>query len=235
MVELFLKAKDYSQRKPLVRTQFSEDFILTSFANQKWPLSTVILESIDPYPAERKITYRYHVDFGENAAGFPLEALILVNQTGSNPPKIELDPLFDTIGGRLREFAKSPFSDETKIFGIPDDSAEIPYIEPSSLKDSQDFYCVVNAREKAYQSTNPIPNSEKKSTFNLRAYADGKEIAVAYASERSNVRQSFANRVNGLGWNQSKPMKLTLKWNLKEDPRKPYIEVIAIKSIGWSD
>jgi hypothetical protein len=235
MVEQFLKAADYSERKSFVATKLPEDVILESFANKKWPHSTVYLEPIEIDDKERKTTYRFHVNFSENAAGFPSDALIVVNQVGSNPAKIALDPLIDTIGGNLHQFAQSPFLGDNKLYGIQDDTEENPFVEPSSLKDSQDFYCVVNAREKSYETTKPVPGIEKKCTFNLRAYSDGKEIAVAYANEKSNVREAFANRTSGLSWNNSKPMRLTLKWNIKEDPKKPFIEVIAIKSIGWSD
>ena len=235
MVAQFLKAKDYSERRSFVRTRISEEDILNSFANKKWPLSEASLEPIDINPAENKITYRFHVNFGINGYGFPEDVLIMVNQLGSNPAKIELDPLFDTIGGRLRQFAESPYSTDTKTYGIEGDRSEAMFLNHSSLKESQDFYCVVNAREKSYEATAPIPNIDKKCTFNLRAYTDGKEIAVAYAKEKSKVREAFANQFNGLGWNKSRPMRLTLKWNVEEDPEKPYIEVIAIKSIDWND
>jgi hypothetical protein len=233
MIERFLKANEFQDRKPSVHTEQPEDFLLETFVNKKWPLSTWALETIEPFPAERKIIYRYHVSFADNLQGFPADALVVVNQLGSNLPKIELDPLFDTIGGRLREYESSPSKGDPKLYGMPDETGAIPYYENASLKDSQDFYCVVNAREKCYPIS-PIPNPEKKSTLNLRAYLEGSEIAVAYVNEKSKVRESFANRVNGVGWNQSTPMKITLKWNVKEDRYKPYLEVIDIKSMDWS-
>jgi hypothetical protein len=132
---------------------------------------------------------------------------MLVHQRGNDDPKIVLEPLLDTVGDRLREFAKTPSS------------------EP------QDFYVIMDARIKCFDDK--IPNSDKKCTFFLRAHINDEHIATAYASEISETRKQFDNPLNGLKWKDPIPVRVTLQWNTSEDYTRPFLELIEIKEKSW--
>jgi hypothetical protein len=208
MVEQFLAATTFEERILYVLTKKSSTELQNSILTAKWPTAQITPGAQIPHPSERLTEFYFEVRFGENSVGFPREATILVHQRGDEEPKIILEPLLDTVGGRLRAFAK----------------------EPSSKP--QDFYVIMDARSRCFDDK--IPAADKKSTFFLRSHTTGVDIATAYANEVSHVRKEFDNPLAGFKWKKPMPVVVTLQWNTTEDYTRPFIEVIDIRAKSWN-
>lgn len=208
MVEQFLAATTFDERMMYVLTKKTPSELQNSFLSRKWPTAQITPGAQIPHPAERLTEFYFEVRFGENSVGFPRETTILVHQRGDEEPKIILEPLLDTVGGRLRDFAK----------------------EPSSKP--QDFYVIMDARVRCFDDK--IPNADKKCTFFLRAHISGMDIATAYATEISQIRKQFDDPLAGFKWKKPMPVVVTLQWNTTEDYTRPFIEVIDIKAKNWN-
>lgn len=208
VVEQFLSATSFNERMLYVHTHLSQEDLQRGILNYKWPTAHYIPGSQIPHPAERLIEFYYEVSFGENSVGFPRKATLLVHKRANEEPKVILEPLLDTVGGRLRQFAKEPS------------------IAP------QDFYVIMDARSKCFDDN--VPGADKKSTFYLRAHITGPDIATAYANDVSETRKEFDNPLTGLKWKNPMPVIVTLQWNIKEDHSRPFLEVIQIKAKSWN-
>jgi hypothetical protein len=208
MVEQFLASTTFEERMMYVQSRQSHDQLRNTILSRKWPTAQITPGAQVSHPEQRLVEYYFEVRFGENSINFPRKATLLVHQRASDEPKIIIEPLLDTVGGRLREFAKKPSS-------AP-----------------QDFYVIMDARVKCFDDK--IPNSDKKCTFFLRPHIAGEDIATAYANEISSTRKEFDNPLTGLKWKNPMPVLVTLQWNTTEDYTRPFIEVIEIKSKTWS-
>ena len=208
MVEQFLAATTFDERMLYVLTKKTPTELQTSILSRKWPTAQITPGAQIPHPAERLTEFYFEVRFGENSVGFPREATILVHQRGDEEPKVILEPLLDTVGGRLRQFAS----------------------EPSSKP--QDFHVIMDARVRCFDDK--IPNADKKCTFFLRAHITGMDIATAYVTESSQIRKQFDDPLAGFKWKKPMPVVVTLQWNTTEDYTRPYIEVIDIKAKNWN-
>lgn len=208
MVEQFLAATTFEERMMYVQSRQSHDQLRNTILSRKWPTAHITPGAQVSHPEQRLVEYYFEVRFGENSINFPRKATLLVHQRASNEPKIIVEPLLDTVGGRLREFAKRPSS-------AP-----------------QDFYVIMDARVKCFDDK--IPNSDRKCTFFLRPHMGGEDIATAYANEISATRKEFDNPLTGLKWKNPMPVLVTLQWNTTEDYTRPFIEVLEIKSKTWS-
>lgn len=208
MVEQFLAATTFDERMIYVLTKKTPSELQNSFLSRKWPTAQITPGAQIPHPAERLTEFYFEVRFGENSVGFPRETTILVHQRGDEEPKIILEPMLDTVGGRLRDFAK----------------------EPSSKP--QDFYVIMDARVRCFDDK--IPNADKKCTFFLRAHISGMDIATAYATDISQIRKQFDDPLAGFKWKKPMPVVVTLQWNTTEDYTRPFIEVIDIKAKNWN-
>jgi hypothetical protein len=207
IVEQFLAATTIEERMMYVSTRIPQDQLKKSILSIKWPTAQITPGAQISHPAERLTEYYFEVRFGENSINFPRKTTLLVHQRGTDEPKIVIEPLLDTAGGRLAEFAKKP--------------STAP----------QDFHVIMDARIKCFDDK--IPNSDKKCTFFLRAHITGEDIATAYANELSETRKEFDNPLNGLKWKNPMPVIITLQWNTTEDYTRPFLEVIEIKSKSW--
>lgn len=208
MVEQFLAATSFEERMMYVHSRQTHDQLRNTILSRKWPTAQITPGAQVSHPEERLVEYYFEVRFGENSINFPRKATLLVHQRASDEPKIIIEPLLDTVGGRLREFAKKPSS-------AP-----------------QDFYVIMDARVKCFDDK--IPNSDKKCTFFLRPHIVGEDIATAYANEISATRKEFDNPLTGLKWKNPMPVLVTLQWNTTEDYTRPFIELIEIKSKTWT-
>jgi hypothetical protein len=208
IIEKFLAAPSLQDRLAYLRSAKSTDELATTFLARPWPIAQFTPGAQIPHPAEGLIEYYFEVRFGENSYGFPRLATFLLHQRGQDAPQVLVDPLLDTIGGRLQAFAAAPTA-------AP-----------------QDFYVIMDPRVKCFDYK--IPNADKKCTFFLRSHIQGKDIVTAYANELSDVRQEFNDPLGGLRWKNPIPVVLTLQWNTAEDIARPFIEVIAIKAKSWN-
>jgi len=134
---------------------------------------------------------------------------ILVRQRGTQPPKVVTDPFLDLFGGRLHKFATEPGEGKQGTFQV-----------------------LVSAYKTCNDTS--IPNYEKKISLKLGGADVGKEITTAYAGKASVIGEMLDNDQSGLGWGRSKTCTILLNWNTKDDPARPYLEAIAIKSLNWN-
>lgn len=210
VLEQFLSANTFNERMMYIHSHRKPEELQQTILATKWPTAqfTPGTQIKNPDPSIRLTEFYYKVTFGENSYNFPTEATFLLHQRGDEEPKVVLEPLLDNIGGRLREFAKTPT------------------VAP------QDFYVIMDARVRCIDET--IPESESKFSFYLRAHTSARgDIATAYAKNTSSVRAEFDNPVSGLKWRNPTPVVLTLQWNTKIADR-PFLEVIEIKSKNWN-
>jgi len=207
IMEQFLAATSFEERMMYISTQIPHEQLRSTILSQKWPTAQISPGTQISHPSERLTEYYFEVRFGENSIHFPRKIIMLVHQRGTDEPKIIIEPLLDTAGGRLAEFAQKP--------------STAP----------RDFYVIMDARVKCFDDK--IPDSVKKCTFFLRAHTTGEDIATAYANESSNTRKEFDNPLTGLKWKNPMPVIVTLQWNTKEDYTRPFLEVIEIKSKSW--
>lgn len=231
MLEKFLKANNLEERKAFIESNLPEEILKESVFNKLWPIANASLLKQEPFPEMRLIEYNYHVEFAVNAAGFPTDALIVVHQYGSNSPKIYIDPLLDTIGGNLKKYAKSHEIDKKQQLGMLNEDGQEPFYQDSKTKPQQDFYCIIDARRDSYSQD--IPDHGNKASIKILAYNQGDEIAVAYINYASELFKLIEDQKTKLRWNEPTRAKITLKWNLKEDPTRPFLEVIKIYSLDW--
>lgn len=208
IMEKFLAAPGLAERLPYLSSSKTPDELSTTFLARPWPIAQLTPGAQIPHPTEGLIEYYYEVRFGENSFGFPRLATFLLHQYGNEPPKVLVDPLLDTIGGRLQDFAANP------------------------VDGPQDFFVIMDARVKCFDLK--VPNADKKCTFFLRSHIQGKDIVTAYANEQSAVRKEFDDPLGGLRWKNPMPVILTLQWNTQEDAARPFIEVIGIKAKSWN-
>ena len=208
LVEDFVAAKNLEQRLPLIHTRKSQSELENTIMNKPWPRARISAETLIRHTAERLIEYYFEVHFDNNSMGFPEKATILVQTRAEEAPKVLLEPLLDTIGGRLAQYAKTP------------------------TEEPRDFYVIMDARVKC--SDNAIPNARKKSTFFLRSHNTSENLATAYANEQSAPCKAFDNPLEGLKWKNPMPAIVTLQWNTTEDDKRPFLEVLVIKAKNWN-
>lgn len=210
VVDAFLTASSFAARKPLIFTKKSDQELIAAQFDKAWPPATVVIGTQNSIPSERLIEYYFQVNFAENALGFPRIATILVHKRGDEEPKVIAEPLIDTIGGRLRQYAAAP------------------------QDKPQDFYAFMDAVMFCRSET--VPNPQKKSQFHLRAHNTGEDLAVAYVNEQSEIRKAFMNPdpLENLKWKNPIAVVLTLQWNTSEDPARPFLEILEIKAKNWN-
>lgn len=87
----------------MIHTRISQSDLENTIMNKPWPRARISAESQIPHTAERLIEYYFEVHFDNNTMGFREKATILVQTRADEAPKVLLEPLLDTIGGRLAE------------------------------------------------------------------------------------------------------------------------------------
>jgi hypothetical protein len=207
VIKRFLTTDDFEERLSYVITHLSGEELQNGLLSQKWPSAEYTLTAQIPRTSERLTEFYYEVRFGDNTVGFPTVATLLLIKRADEAAKVILDPLLDTVGGRLRAYA----------------------IDPTSKP--KDFYVIMDARVKCTDDT--IPNGDQKCMFYLRSHTTGQNIATAFAHQNSPTHQKFDNPLSGLKWKNPMPVVLTLQWNTSEDDARPFLEVIDIKSQNW--
>lgn len=210
VVDEFLAASSLTARKALIFTKKTDEELTKGLFDQPWPQSSVVIGTQNSLPAERLVEYYFQVNFAENTLGFPRVATLLVHKRGDEEPKVIAEPLIDTLGGRLREFAAKP-----------QDKPE-------------DFYVFMDAI--MFCRSENVPQPQKKSQFHLRAHNTGEDLAIAYVNEQSHIRKAFMNPdpLENLKWKNPIAVVLTLQWNTSEDPKMPFLEILEIKAKNWN-
>lgn len=207
VLEDFLAMKSLAERLPHLETKRPEPELASS--PLAGPLPEVLKITVDireTNAMEKLVDYYYWVDFANDKGGSDPQTM-LVRTRGTEPPKVVVDPFLDLFGGRFERFASQP------------------------VKESGTFQVIISAGAFCYDA---VPQAEKKYTLKILAREDAKEIAKAYFGKASNIGYMLEDESSGLAYGQAKACTVFMRWNMDDDPDKPYLEALDIKALNWN-
>lgn len=208
VLEKFLLAKSLPERLPMIETNTPEaELAVSCLAGPLPPAPKMLLEFQESNPLEEVVDFYYSVDF-EDAQPHANPQTILVRSRGRSTPKVVVDPFLDLFGGRLAAYASTP-SDKAGVFQV-----------------------IASALATC---TNPdVPNREKKLTLKLLARDNTKAVAEAYFGKLSKIGEILEDGSYSLSYGKAKACTVMLRWNTEEDPNRPYLEAVSIKTLDWN-
>lgn len=209
LLEAFLRAKDARTRYGMVEpeTSITELEAMPLMNGPLWEVERISTELPQHHPDEQVTDYPYRVTFfipNRKSVDFSM----LVRQRGTQAPKVFLPAFLDLAGGRLHSFTR----------------------EPNAL-DPATFHAVIEPVPGCHEAG--IPNPDRKFTLRLLPSSIGKETSRAYVSTGSRFKKMVEDPASSLRWGVRIRATVTIQWNLREDPEKPYLELIDINSLGW--
>lgn len=204
----FLAAKTLEERLPMIETKTPQAELAASCLARPLPeVTTALIDAVENNPTENLSDFYHSVDFlTENGQTNP--QVVLVRIRGSAPPKVVVDPLLDTFGGRLAAYAAAPQ-------------------EKSGL-----FQVTIWAVAACY--SDKVPSPEKKLTLKLQPRDNAKEIASAYFSKQSKIGRMLEDGTYSLSYGKAKACTVMLRWNQEDNPQMPYLEAVALKTLDWN-
>lgn len=207
VLEDFLAMKNLADRLPHLESKRSQSELEASVLNAPLPeVRGVEVDVRDGNSVEQLVDYYFHVDFvGENG-GINTQTM-LVRTQGESAPKMVVDPFLDLFGGRFAEYASTP------------------------RKAAGTFQVIISAGAFCYDD---VPAPEKKFTLKILSRENSREIAKAYFGRRSKIGMMLQDEGSGLGYGQAKPCTVFIRWNLDEDPERPFLEALDITSLDWN-
>ena len=208
LLESFLHAKDAASRVDMVEPATSEQDLAATLLKGPLPeVAQIYSEIPQHHPEEQMTDFPYRVSF--SAKDSPnVDYAILVRQRGTQPPRVFLPAFLDLVGGRLAGFTREPNQLPPALFHV--------YLEPI---------------DGCYED---VTGADRKFTFKLLSSPFGKEAARAYASNVSRCRTQVNDPSYPIRWAMKRRATITLQWNHKEDPAKPYLELIELNSPNWN-
>lgn len=207
LLEDFLAMKTLAERLPHIESKLEETDLAGSVLDG--PLPGVMKISVDvreTNAAERIVDYFYLVDFSE-ADGAVNPQTLLVRSRGPGEPKVVVEPLLDMFGGRFARYAEK---------ATP---------EPGT------FQVIISAGAYCHDD---VPAPDEKYTLKVLSREDTKEIAKAYFGKSSKIGDMLEDEASGLAYGQAKPCTVLMRWNMEEDPDKPFLEALEIKALNWN-
>ena len=133
--------------------------------------------------------------------------VIKVGNRAPQSPKIIVDPFLDGYGGRLKQFAAAPVTDQ------------------------RTFRVIASFFE--FCSDANVPGAGSKFTAKLSEAPAKPEVAEAYFAALSPVEERLEKL--GLRYGHSTGVTFTLRWNSEDDPGKPFLEVVSVQALDWND
>lgn len=208
VLEKFLAATTLAERLPLMETKTPEVELATSILRGPLPeLFSILIDAQEQNSVEEVTDIYYNVNFAGSDAQIDRQT-ILMRIRGSAEPKVVADPFLDSLGGRLLAYLSRP-ADKTGVFQV-----------------------IVSAL--ASCNNLAVPSHEKKLTLKLLAREDTKEIAQAYFGRQSKISAMLEDGSFRLSYGRARPCTVLLRWNLEENPAKPYLEVLDIQHFDWN-
>lgn len=209
VLEAFLKAEDAASRVDLVEPATSEQDLAATVLKGSLPEVARIFSDIPQnYPDEQRTDFPYRVSFVVKDSP-NVDFAILVSKRGTQAPRVFLPAFLDLVGGRLADFTREPNRLPPAPFHV--------YLEP-----------IDGCYEK------DVPGADRRFTFKLLPSPFGKETARAYASNASRFRKLVEDPAYPIRWGMRRRATVTLEWNHKEDPAKPFLELVDLNSPDWS-
>lgn len=206
-LEEFLAMKSLEERMPHLESGREEAELARSVLNA--PLPEVLKIEVDVRKTnaiENLVDHFYYVDFASESGGVDHQTM-LVRIRGDAEPKVVVDPFLDLFGGRFARFAEKP------------------------TKDSGRFQVIVSASSVVYED---IPAADKKLPLKVMAREQTPEIAVAYCGKQSKIGRMIRDETSGFSYGQPTPCTVFMRWNLDEDPERPFLEALEITSLDWN-
>jgi hypothetical protein len=208
VLKKFLSAQSLAERQPLMETQASAEELASSCLAEPLPAVLKMTPELrESNPETSVVDCFFTVDF-DSTRRINQPHTILVRTRDSNAPLVVADPFLDSYGGRLAAYAATP-TDKSGVFQVV-------------------VYAVASC-------TDPkIPNRDKKLTLKLLSSDNTQEIARAYFGRQSKIAEILEDGNYSLTYGNAKACTVMLRWNTEDNPDRPYLEAIAIKSLGWS-
>lgn len=209
MIEAFLRAKDAASRAAHVEPSATEAELAATLLGRELPEITRIESELPlDHPEEQMTEFPYRVTFySEDSPA--TEFGVLVRKRGSQPPRVFLPAFLDLVGGRLAAFTAKPNSLPPARFHV--------YLEPI---------------DDCFETE--VPGHDRKFTLKLMAGPAGKETARAYVANASRLRQLVENPDYPIRWGMRRRATVTVQWNHREDPARPYLELLEINAPDWN-
>lgn len=209
VLESFLQAGDAASRVDMVEPATTEQDLAATLLKGPLPEVARIFSDIpQSYPDEQRTDFPYRVSFVVKDSP-NVDFAILVRKRGTQAPRVFLPAFLDLVGGRLAEFTREANS-------LPPVSFHV-YLEP-----------IDGCYEK------DIPGADRRFTFKLLPSPFGKETARAYATNASRFRKLVDDPAFPIRWGMRRRATVTLEWNHKEDPAKPFLELVDLNSPDWN-
>lgn len=207
VLEKFLEMKSLEERLPHLESKLPEADLANSVLNGPLPeVLNIAVDVRETNSIEQVTDYYYLVDFaGETGRVNPQTMLVRTRGTGA--PKVVVDPFLDLFGGRFARFAEKP------------------------TEEAGTFQIIISAGAFCYDE---VPLPDKKFTLKILAREDTKEIAKAYFGKRSKIGDMLEDETSGLAYGQAKPCTVFMRWNMDEDPQRPFLEALDIKELNWN-
>jgi hypothetical protein len=207
LLEDFLAMKTLAERIPHIENKLEGTDLAGSILDG--PLPGVMKISVDvreTNAAERIVDYYYLVDFSD-ADGAVNPQSLLVRSCGSGEPKVVVEPLLDMFGGRFARYAEK------------------------ANPEAGTFQVIIWAGAYCHDD---VPAPDEKYTLKVLSREDTKEITKAYFGISSKIGDMLKDEASGLAYGQAKPCTVLMRWNMEEDPDKPFLEALEIKALNWS-
>ncbi|MFK7851450.1 MAG: hypothetical protein AB8D78_10775 [Akkermansiaceae bacterium] len=207
LLELFLGMENLDERFPHIETKSSKEELESSVLNESLPeVLNITVDVRETNSIEQVVDFYYHVDFkGEDGNVDP--QTMLVRKRGDQAPKVVVDPFLDLFGGRFENFTTEP------------------------SRTSGTFQVIVTAGAFCYDD---IPESEKKYTLKILSREDTKAIAKAYFGKQSKIGRMLEDETSGFAYGQSKACTVFMRWNIDDNPARPFLEALDIKALNWN-
>jgi hypothetical protein len=209
LLETFLAAPDAASRTELVEPATTQQELAATLLKGPLPdVARIAADLPEQRPEEQLTDFPFRVSFFVRDAP-AVEFGVLVRQRGSQPPRVFLPAFLDLVGGRLTEFTRQPNRRPPATFHV--------HLEP-----------IADCYEKN------VPGADRKFTLKLHPGPAGKETARAYAANASSLKEQMDSPSSPIRWGIRRRATVTLRWNHKEDPERPYLELIDINSPDWN-
>lgn len=207
LLEKFIAMKTLEERMPHLETKLPEAELAGSVLNGPLPeVQNISVDVRETNTLEKVVDHFFQVDFADGESGTnPQTMLVRIRANGD--PKVVVDPFLDLFGGNFARFAEKP----TEKAGT--------------------FQVIISAGAFCYDD---VPSPEKKFTLKILSREDTKEIAKAYFGKFSTIGAMLEDETSGLTYAQAKPCTILMRWNMEEDPTKPFLEALDIKALDWN-
>ncbi len=206
ILEKFLAMNTLEERMPHLETKLPKDELMNSVLNGPLPKSAISVDVRETNSIEKVVDHYYQVNFADEQKGVnPQTMLVRIRDKGE--PKVVVDPFLDLYGGRFARYAEKP------------------------TKESGTFQVIISAGAFCYDD---VPSPEKKFTLKILSREDSKEIAKAYFGKFSSIGAMLEDETSGLTYAQAKSCTIFMRWNMEDDPAKPFLEALKINSLDWN-